>query len=195
MVNTLLCGDVLSTGLHAVTISDVRRGDHCMVVGDGSVGMAAVAMAKRAGASRVVLVGHHKNRLSRAQDADDTMLAHDAERQRALRAADVVIDCVGTVESTRLAVGLVRDGGRVGVVGVPHGVRETPVAEMFRRNIGVRFGIAPARRYMPQLLAEVMEGPLDASHLVDSTLDLNEVADGYLSMASRRSLKVALMVR
>ncbi|MEU1880036.1 alcohol dehydrogenase catalytic domain-containing protein [Streptosporangium sp. NPDC020072] len=194
-LNMLLCGDVLATGQHAVELADVRKEDRCVIIGDGSVGLAAAAMAKRAGASHVTLVGHHTDRISLSVDADlminaRTEASWDEEVRRGR--PDAVLDCVGTARSTEIAVSLATDGGRVGVVGVPHGVRTAPVADLFRRNIALRFGITPARRYLTDLLSLVLGGGLDASWLITHEMNLMDVADGYRAMAERRSLKIAL---
>lgn len=192
--NILLCGDVIATGRHAAELGGVGEGDRCVVVGDGSVGLAAASMARRAGAAHVTLIGHHEKRMARCMEADVTVLAQDEPGLDAVRRRrpDAVLDCVGTALSTRQAVSLVSDGGRVGVVGVPHGVGTAPVAELFRRNIGIRFGITPARTYMRELVGDVLAGSLDLSWLVDLEMSLDDVAQGYRAMAERRTIKVQL---
>ncbi|WP_194890876.1 alcohol dehydrogenase catalytic domain-containing protein [Catenulispora pinisilvae] len=193
-VNVLLAGDVLATGRHAVEIAGVGAGTRCVVVGDGSVGLAAVTMARRAGATHITVLGHHRARMARAGEADrvvdsrSTGWFDDLVRSR----PDAVLDCVGTADTTDLAVSVVGDGGTVGVVGVPHGVRTAPVAAMFRHNIGIRYGIAPARRYLPELLDSITGGSLDASFLVDRHLELRDAAKGYAEMAERTTLKAVL---
>ena len=41
-------------------------------------------------------------------------------------------------------------GSTVGFVGVPHGV-ELPIRRMFQKNVGLAGGMAPVRRYLPDL--------------------------------------------
>lgn len=190
----LLCGDVLATGLHANRMASTGPGDRCVIVGDGSVGMAATLMARRAGAAQITVVGRHGSRLAAVRGADRTALADEYGRVAGVPAlkADVVLDCVGTAVSIAAAVSLADDGGRVAVVGVPHGVSELPVRDVFRRNISMSFGLTPARTYMPELLRLVIGGDLDASWLVDTEMPVSEAAEGYRRMASRSALKVVL---
>jgi len=61
---------------------------------------------------------------------------------------------------------------------------------MFSSNIGVRGGLAPARAYLPELLAEVLAGRLDPSPVLDLTVSLAEVAAGYAAMDQRQAIKV-----
>jgi threonine dehydrogenase-like Zn-dependent dehydrogenase len=84
-----------------------------------------------------------------------------------------------------MAITLSRPGGTVGFVGAPHG-QEVPLGRMFSSNIGLRGGLAPARAYLPELLAEVLAGRLDPSPILDRTVSLAEVATGYAAMDQRQ---------
>jgi threonine dehydrogenase-like Zn-dependent dehydrogenase len=91
----------------------------------------------------------------------------------------------------RAALRSARPGATVGFVGVPHGV-ELPVRAMFGRNVGVAGGMAPVRKYLPELLERTLDGRLDAGPVFDLELPLDEVADGYRAMDERRAIKVLL---
>ena len=104
---------------------------------------------------------------------------------------DGACECVGTVASWDSALDLVRPGGTVGWVGVPHGVTDgLPIWKMFGRNVGVRGGVAPARAYLPDLLPEVLSGALDPGPIFTDTVTLDEIAAGYRAMDERRAIKV-----
>ncbi len=60
------------------------------------------------------------------------------------------------------------------------------------QNITLRSGVAPARAYS-ELLADTVAGKLDASVVLDLTVDLDGVPKGYTAMDSREAIKV--MVR
>ena len=59
--------DVMGTGHHAAVSAGVKVGVTCVVVGDGAVGLCAVLAARRLGAERVIAIGHHEDRLEKAQ--------------------------------------------------------------------------------------------------------------------------------
>ncbi|HRK47047.1 MAG TPA: IMP dehydrogenase, partial [Nocardioides sp.] len=84
-----------------------------------------------------------------------------------------------------------RPGATVGFVGVPHGV-ELPLRRMFSKNIGLAGGMAPVRRYLPELLDLVTSGRIDPGRVFDLTLPLDEVAEGYRAMDERRAIKVQI---
>ena len=50
--------------------------------------------------------------------------------------------------------------------------------------------MAPVRAYLPELLKLVQEGRITPGLVFDSTLPLDEVAEGYRAMDERRSVKV-----
>lgn len=192
----LTAGDVLATGLHGVVLAGVRVGSRLAVVGDGAVALCAALAARRAGAAEIIVFGHHSERtaLVRRFGADAWALS-PPEDPRALASFDGVVECVGTAEAIGLAVSLTRDGGCAAFVGVPHGVRTAPVAEMFRRNVALRGGITPARHYMPALIADILAGRLDPSGIFDLRLPLTAAPHGYAMMHERAAVKVLLDCR
>ncbi len=82
------------------------------------------------------------------------------------------MEAVGTPQSRETSIAIVRDGGQVGAVGVPHTAPTIPTMPLLGRNLGVRAGIAPVRTYVPDLLRRVLEEGLDPSPVFDLTLPL-----------------------
>jgi threonine dehydrogenase-like Zn-dependent dehydrogenase len=196
----LTLSDVMGTGHHAAVSAGVQPGDTVVVVGDGAVGLCAVLAASRLGASRVVAMSRHESRAALAREfgATDVIAERGDEGIAAVRAlfdgigADRVLECVGTEESMRQAIGSARPGGQVGYVGVPNGGPELPVRKLFGTNVGVRGGVAPVRNYIEELLPEVLSGKLQPGKVFDLELPLAEVAEAYAAMDERRAIKVLL---
>ena len=194
-----LC-EVLPAGQHAARSAGVRFGHRVVVVGDGAVGLCAVIAARRLGADSVTMVGHHEERLELARrvGATDTVLGRgdDAVEQviTLTGGAHAVLECVGAQASFDTAIAVARDGAAIGYVGVPHLVESLDLGALFGRNISVAGGIAPARAYLPELLTDVALGSVDASSVLDSTVDLDGLPDGYVAMDARKSIKVRVDV-
>jgi threonine dehydrogenase-like Zn-dependent dehydrogenase len=193
--------DVMATGHHAAVSAGVRRGGTVAVVGDGAVGLCGVLAAKRLGAERIFALGHHADRLEIARlfGATDLVTARDEEAiAQVLDAtgggAESVLECVGAQSSMDLAIGVARPGGRVGYVGVPAQVAAVDIRRMFSNNIALHGGVAPARAYIPELLADVAAGTLDPSPVLDATVDLDGVPGGYAAMDGRTAVKVLVEV-
>lgn len=104
--------------------------------------------------------------------------------------ADCVLECVGTEQARLQAPGCVRDGGNVGLVGVPHG--DLPVNSLFWRNVGIKGGPAHCRAYLPELLDLVLARTINPGLVFDLQLPLSEVAEAYAAMDSRRAIKSLL---
>lgn len=200
MIPSLLAlSDVMATGWHAAVVAGVRKGGTVVVVGDGAVGLCGVLAASQMGAERVIAMSRHEPRQELAKAFGATDIVAERGREGGARiaemtdgiGADAVLECVGTDQSMKTAFAVARPGATVGFVGVPHGV-ELPVRRMFQKNVGLAGGMAPVRRYLPDLLERVMSGAIDPGRVFDLTLPMAEAAEGYRAMDERRAVKVLL---
>ena len=122
-------GCALITAIHGVERTGIEWRDHVVVQGAGPVGIAALAVAKSAGAGKVIVIGGPKHRLDIARrfGADHIIDLEEvktpAERQAAVRdltggyGADVVLECVGMTGAFVEGVEMCRDGGKYLVLG------------------------------------------------------------------------------
>ncbi|MFL6109321.1 MAG: zinc-dependent alcohol dehydrogenase family protein [Marmoricola sp.] len=200
MVPSLLTlSDVFPTGWHCAVSAGVKKGDTVVVVGDGAVGLCGVLAAAQMGAEKVIAMSRHESRqeVARAFGATHVVAERGVEGGKRIKeitsgvGADAVLECVGTNDAMQLAFAAARPGAMVGFVGVPHGV-ELPLRKMFSKNVGLAGGVAPVRRYSPELLDLVTSGTVNPGLVFDSVLPLSEVAEGYRAMDERRSIKVLL---
>src|SRR6266550_2997371 len=98
------------------------------VMGTGHHAACAVIAARRLGAERIMILGHHPDRIGLAKGFGATDVVSErgeraVERVRALAGGlgvHSVLECVGTEEAMRTAIGIARAGGAIGRVGVPH---------------------------------------------------------------------------
>jgi threonine dehydrogenase-like Zn-dependent dehydrogenase len=199
MMRALLpLSDVLCTGHHCAVCGEVGKGSTVAVIGDGAVGLCAVAASKRLGASRIFLVSTHEDRaaIGKKFGATDIVAERGEDAVKKIKDAtdnlgvDSALECVGTAESWETAFGAVRAGGNIGAVGVPHEVPAIPIEKFFWKNIGIKGGPAPVAHYIPELLPDVLSGKLDVSDVFTKTVPLAEVAEGYKAMDERREIKV-----
>lgn len=194
----LALSDVMCTGWHAAISAGVGPDTSVAVVGDGAVGLCAVLAAVQLGAPVVIAMSRHDDRAALAREFGATHVV--AERDEAGSdqikqltggiGADCVLECVGTEGARLQAVGSVRDGGNIGLVGVPHG--DLPVNELFWRNVGIKGGTANVRAYLTHLLDLVLARSIDPGRVFDLELPLAQVAEAYAAMDERRAIKVLL---
>jgi threonine dehydrogenase-like Zn-dependent dehydrogenase len=122
-------GCALTTAIHASERAPLEWGDSVVVQGTGPVGLAAITVARAAGAGTIVAIGGPPHRLELAQGlgADvviDIAQASEVEARRAAvfqavgpYGADQVIECVGYPAAVNEGILLCRDGGQFVVLG------------------------------------------------------------------------------
>jgi threonine dehydrogenase-like Zn-dependent dehydrogenase len=200
MIPSLLAlSDVMATGWFAADAANVKPGATVVVVGDGAVGLLGVLSAKQMGAERIIAMSRHESRQALAREFGATDVVAErgdagVERIKQLTrgiGADSVLECVGTQESMTQAISAARPGGHVGYVGVPHGVA-LDAQPLFFSHVHLHGGPAPARQYLPALIALVFNGAINPGKVFDLVLPLAQVAEGYRAMDERRAIKTLL---
>ncbi|MEZ5081151.1 MAG: alcohol dehydrogenase catalytic domain-containing protein [Thermoleophilia bacterium] len=198
--------DVFTTAYHAARGSGVGPGQTALVVGDGAVGLLACQAARLLGAERVVLAGHHDDRLAIGTRLGATHSVNTKPGNERLGellgdltgsyGPDVVIDAISSADSLAYAANTVQPGGTISWVGMEVflAAPQLPWDLCFLRNLTIRGGVAPVRRYLPDLWPLVASGALDPSPVLTHDMPLEDAAEGYTVMATRAegSVKVCL---
>src|SRR3954453_14001026 len=201
MPSLLTLSDVMGTGHHAAVTARVRPGGSVAVVGDGAVGLCGVIAAKRLGAEQILILGRPGARIALAKEFGASDVVSERGENGVARVRELtqgfgvqsVLECVGAEQAMDTSMGIVRPGGAVGRVGVPHYEAIKGAQQMFYNNVIVGGGPAPTLAYIPDLRPDVLEGRIDPGRVFDRTVDLDGVPDGYRAMNEREALKV--MVR
>lgn len=200
MPSLLTLSDVYATGHHVAVQAGVGPGDTVAVVGDGAVGLLAVLAARRLGAGRIIILGHHLERLGLAREFGATDVVHErgeeaVSRVRELTGEDAptaVMECVGLDEAAGAAVQLVRPGGTVSRAGAPQFPSFPQARAAWVKNARLAGGITPARAYIEELLPDVLEGRVQPGRVFDRTIGVEDVPEGYRAMNERESIKVLM---
>ncbi len=117
--------ETLAIGLHAVNRSSLVKGENCLVIGAGPIGLSAIVFAKLMGA-RVIVLDMSVHRLEfcrKMMGVDETIVLSDNVESDLRRVtdgnlADVVIDATGSNVSMSNAFGYVAPTGRLVYVGI-----------------------------------------------------------------------------
>jgi threonine dehydrogenase-like Zn-dependent dehydrogenase len=191
--------DVMGTGHHAAVSAGVGPGSTVVVVGDGAVGLCAVLASRRLGAERIIVMGRHDDRLAVARTFGATDEVRERGEEGVARVRELtgggaasVCECVGTGQAIETAIAVARPGGTVGHVGVP--AEPVGLMDAYGRNIAIVGGVAPVRGYIPALLADVLDGTIDPSPVLDLTVGLDGVPEAYAAMDERRAIKALVRV-
>ncbi|MDD4802726.1 MAG: alcohol dehydrogenase [Syntrophomonas sp.] len=200
--DVLLVGDILSTGYFGAENGNIQPGDTVAVFGSGPVGMCAMATARLWGPARIVAVDIDDSRLAFAQKqgwADYGLNPNKVDVVQALkdmtggRGADVTIEANGFEPTFKGAIGGVRPGGTVSLIGVFEKPQVVEMNKLWIKNIAIKMGLVNANR-IPELIDLIKEGKINMKPLFTHTLPLSQVAEGYDIFEERRdgAIKVVL---
>ena len=197
----LTLSDVFCTGHHAALTAGVGPATSVTVIGDGAVGLSAVLAAKRLGAERIILMGHHQARTDLGVQFGATDVVAERGEEGAEKVRDLtggngthtVLECVGLAAAIDTAFAVVRDGGAISRLGAPQYTEVPADFGVFVRNVTLTGGVAPARAYIEDLMPDILDGTIEPGKVFDTTVHLDDIADGYHAMADRTALKVLVM--
>jgi threonine dehydrogenase-like Zn-dependent dehydrogenase len=199
------CG--LVTALHAIDLAEIRLGESVVVLGVGPVGQSAVALAQLSGAGQIVAVGAPADRLGFALRMGATgvlglELAHQDRTDRVRkvtggRGADIVIEASGAPEAVSQALDLVRDGGRVVVVGqyTDHG--DTPInphRQINKKHVTIRgcWGSDYSHFHRAVAIAARFGNQVPWKDLAGRRFRLDQTSQALAAVESREVLKAII---
>lgn len=200
--HALFAGDILATGFYAAQISEITPDDIVTIFGAGPVGLFTGLAARRFEPERVLMIDQDPQRVEFAREVygfealDTSEMAPEAVVAGATegRMATVAIDAVGVVAAVKSAMKVVRDGGRIAVVGVYGGERyELPMGVAWVRGIDLRFsGMANVQATWDEALTAIANDELDPTKAITHRLPLDDAVEGYSLFESRAAMKVVL---
>ncbi|MEV0848406.1 glutathione-independent formaldehyde dehydrogenase [Streptomyces sp. NPDC049954] len=211
----VMLADIFPTGYHATELAGVSPGESVVVYGGGPVGLMAAYSARLRGASQVLLVDRHPDRLKLAEEAGATPV-DDSKGDHVERILDLTgggadrgCECVGyqahdpqgneKPEATMNdLVASVRATGGIGVVGVFLPQDDAAPTELTRQGKlpfdfgqfwfkGQRIGTGQAnvKAYNRRLGKLIHQGRATPSFIVSHELPLDEAATAYRSFDDR----------
>ncbi|HYG73854.1 MAG TPA: zinc-binding dehydrogenase [Planctomycetota bacterium] len=200
------CG--LQTAVHAIERADIKLGDSVVVLGSGPVGLSCAGLAALSGACFVLVSGAPEERLMLAEKfgADEVLdirVMHEADRVDAVRrftegrGADVVIEACGQPRAVREALQMVRDQGRVVVVGqyTDQGeVSLNPHGDINRKHVDVRgvWGSDFSHLYTGIRLLERFQERVPWRELCGRVYPLDRAAEALNDIREQRCAKAIL---
>lgn len=194
-------GDIFITGYHAAKEGRIQAGDTVAVFGCGPVGLCAIVSAWLFGPRRVFAVDMFANRLALAEKFGATVI--DAGKEDAanrileetdMQGADVAVEAVGRPETFMQALGSLRRGGTLSVVGLfPESV-DLPLPMLGLYGVRISMGLASPLA-MPQLMSLLASGRVDLSALCTQTYALSEAMEAYELFERHKDRCIKVMLK
>lgn len=203
------CGDdsaglaqPLAVGLHAARRAGVQEGDTVVLLGAGAIGSFTLCGLTSHRPGRLIVLDVDPERLRMAERLGATE-THDVTGQDPLAlvrdlteadGADVVVEATGADGAAQRAVRMASRGGRVLLVGLPHGPQPLELAEATLREVDVSTTVAHVcADDMPEALDLLADGTLAALTL-DRVIGLDALVPEGLEALVQRRLRGKVLV-
>ena len=163
----------LAVSLHAVRLVDPTQGSTAIVVGAGMIGLLLLQVARAKGCERVIAVDLDADRLNLAQILGVTDVVNPKDGDPIERifeltdgiGADCSFEAVGYTQPLATAIGGVRKGGRVGLVGNLSATTELPLQNVVTRELTL-FGSCGCAGEFTEAVGLIAKGSVSVDPLI-----------------------------
>ena len=171
----------VSVALHAVSRLRIDLGDSAAVVGSGMIGLLVIQALKIAGCDEVIAIDLDDDRLRLAAELGATATVNSANcdavaavlERTAGRGVDVALEVVGAAKPLATAIGCVRRGGQIGLVGNLSAEVPLPLQTVVMRELALVGSCASAGEY-PRAIELIASGAIRVAPLITATAPLAE---------------------
>jgi 2-desacetyl-2-hydroxyethyl bacteriochlorophyllide A dehydrogenase len=177
----------VSCALRGADRAGYRSGETATIIGDGAMGLIHVQLAAQKGLSRLIVVGHHDEKLEMARrfGATDVINANRQDVQATVMeltkgfGTDVVLEVAGKPATVELAIRLAKKGGRIVIFGfAPEGAQASfSPFEVLSRELTILGGWVNPYTF-PRAIDLLASGKVDVQSLITTHLSLDEVQTG-----------------
>jgi len=197
-----LFGCAVLTGVGAVVnTAKVQPGARVAVIGLGGVGLNAVLGAQLAGASDVIAIDVHEDKLALARTLGATRTYHAASptliadvKDQTHGGVDFAFEMAGATAALETAYRITRRGGTTVTASLPHPDSRWPmsptnlVAEE-RTLKGSYIGSCVASRDVPRFIQLFEQGRLPVTALLSERLTLDQINEGFDRLAGGHTVR------
>ncbi|MGH8914513.1 MAG: zinc-dependent alcohol dehydrogenase [Acidimicrobiia bacterium] len=185
-----------SLTVHALRRVEFQPGSSVAIFGPGLLGLLTAAVASASGAAQVIMVGRGPRLDLAAQMGCDAVVDYESQDPvfgvRQLtdgQGVDYVFDCSGNPGVPAQAIGVVRRGGRIALLGLTGGQpSEVDIDRLTLDEIDL-MGIRSSPNAYPAMIALMRAGQLDLSPLVTHVYPLESVGEALAALETRVAVR------
>jgi L-iditol 2-dehydrogenase len=182
-----------AVALHAINLAQLQATDKVIVIGAGMIGLFIIQLLKLKGCEQIIAVDTDKDRLHTARQAGADIVFTPDDPILPKRGADIVFEVVGISPTIQQAIGWVRKGGTVVLVGnlSPH--VEIPLQQVVTKQLKLQGSCAINGEYA-EILDLISRQKLHVTSILSAEAPLAEGAQWFqrLYNKERGLLKVIL---
>jgi L-iditol 2-dehydrogenase len=163
----------VSIAVHARSLTPLQPDDTAAVIGAGLIGLMMLQVLRAAGLRRIVVVDLEDDRLAHVLSSRTADVVAEVRALTDGRGADVAFEAVGIEPTVRAAVGAVRKGGTVTLIGNLAKDVSLPLQAVVTRQIRLQGSCASSGEY-PECLELIASGRVDVARFISATATLEE---------------------
>jgi (R,R)-butanediol dehydrogenase/meso-butanediol dehydrogenase/diacetyl reductase len=180
----------LAVGLHALNAGRIRRGETCLVIGAGPVGLATALWARHFGAGRVIVseIAPARRALAEQMGATTVLDPRSDELDSCLaeltpQGPDVVFETVGVPGVIQEAIGRVRFRGQVVSAGQCLSEDTIQPVPATSKEVSVRFVRAYEKDDFQYTVDMMEQERIDPRPIVTDRIGLDDVPEAFEALA------------
>ena len=179
-----------TVALHGVRRTEIHQGDVVVVTGAGEIGLIAMQLAAIAGAHVVVVEpDEHRRTMAMSLGTRAVSSAEDINER-----ADVVLECSGAGAAIASGLQLLRSGGQMTLIGVPHGQVTIDPNLWLIRQATIRMSLAHNAWDFDASIRLIADERLTLAPLAQRTVTLDELPNAFEQLADGTANAVKVLV-
>jgi 2-desacetyl-2-hydroxyethyl bacteriochlorophyllide A dehydrogenase len=191
----------LAVAVHGLHTVGLTKGERVLVLGSGTIGLFSIMAARVAGASDVIATYRHEHQGEAALAAGASRVIRDSEVAGIEKEGiDVVVETVGgSAPTLAQALGVVRPGGRISVLGLFPGAVQIGGLALILKEVTVAGGITycrPTEHSDFEVALRILQSdPERPREVITHRFPLGEAGEAFATAADKgtKSLKVLVV--
>lgn len=192
-----------AVSLHAINLANVKVGDSVLIIGGGIIGLMAAEFAKLNGASYVALMETNMKRgkkalkygkISEVFNATDKDVVNKALK-KSKGGFDKVIECCGNQYAVSEAIGTVKPGGDIVLVGVSMQNISIPMVAAVMKEVRLQGAIAYTEKEFEDCISLIEKKIINVEKYIDAKISLEEVNDACIELTSGMTDKIKIVIK
>ncbi len=191
-----------AVAVHALRRAALSPGMHILVLGAGPIGNLVAQVARWRGAAGVIItdINDHRLEIARACGIEHTInvrrepLEDDIERIFGPQRADLIIECVGSEETTNQAIRCARKGSTIVIVGVYGEIPKVDLGLVQDHELHLVGSLMYQRQDYAEAIGGLASGAIRSAPLVSCSFPFRQFPDAYRFIEANRAQVMKVMI-
>lgn len=192
-----------AVGLRAANVSNVKKGDKCLVIGGGIIGLLTAEFLRLKGASYIALTETNEARGAKSVKlgaADEWFNALDPKLTEKLMTRtngegfDVVCDCCGNSHALSNGLMFTKPNGNLTLVGISLGMVQIPLVMGVMKEINIKGSIGYKREEFDDVIELASKGKINLAKYIDDIVTLDDVQKAYERLTNGMDDAIKILV-